>query len=140
MCTAVCTAVFTARVSGGTVLMTEVLPHPHAEPGPETQVPLHLAGAQVQVAVLHPQRLRLLLGPTDKQTNKQTQQGATLTSTSSIITLDRIYYFNDSISNRALYYTFCTTRHSIVRGGWMDGWSDHTDGVEGVAVILNICF
>lgn len=43
-----------------TMHITEVLPHLHHQLGPHSEVLLHPSGPQVQVAVLHPQRLRFL--------------------------------------------------------------------------------
>lgn len=51
-----------------TVHITEVFSHLHHQLRSQSEVLLHLRGPQVQVAVLHPQRLGLLYNQTTKNT------------------------------------------------------------------------
>lgn len=52
-----------------TVYITEVFSHLHHQLRSQPQVLLHLTGPQVQVAVLHPQRLRFLSNTEERKTH-----------------------------------------------------------------------
>lgn len=77
--------------------ITEVLPHLHHQLGPHSEVLLHPSGPQVQVAVLHPQRLRFL---SNRKT--ETQRFA--------IHSDHKYH--------STWWNICTSVNSLWRSPW----------------------